>query len=186
MVGVLLDVNKMVLTVQSKFQQSQKLETLNWNRLLDLNTEWGRENLGVKSWYCKSLQELFPLISLAHRLLPNVSRCASGADGIQRATANLFAVRYQIDSAESSILLSSAVVQMSILSKTTHVSSYRVLRIYDGFFYLNKKDMSITQVTLVNTRISNAIISMHLSDYTICIPDALAYKYCACIIHSSN
>lgn len=49
MVGVLLDVNKMVLTVQSKFQQSQKLETLNWNRLLDLNTEWGRENLGVKS-----------------------------------------------------------------------------------------------------------------------------------------
>lgn len=39
MVGVLLDVNKMVLTVQSKFQQSQKLETLNWNRLLDLNTE---------------------------------------------------------------------------------------------------------------------------------------------------
>lgn len=39
MVGVLLDVNKMVLTVQSKFQQLQKLETLNWNRLLDLNTE---------------------------------------------------------------------------------------------------------------------------------------------------
>lgn len=39
MVGVLLDVNKMVLTVQSKFQQPQKLETLNWNRLLDLNTE---------------------------------------------------------------------------------------------------------------------------------------------------
>lgn len=37
MVGVLLDVNKMVLTVQSKFQQPQKLETL--NRLLDLNTE---------------------------------------------------------------------------------------------------------------------------------------------------
>lgn len=45
MVGVLLDVNKMVLTVQSKFQQPQKLETL--NRLLDLNTEWRRENLGV-------------------------------------------------------------------------------------------------------------------------------------------